>query len=89
LIFTGEIMVRRWSYKAIAHIGRKADIKTLTERMRTEPDPENLTWIMSAIFSLQADLPFVAGFAGELSGQTKTVDEFVDPAANDAVIGVV
>lgn len=52
LMFTGEIMVRRWAYKALAYIGTKADIKTLSERMRSEADPENLTWIMSAIFSL-------------------------------------
>lgn len=52
LMFTGEAMVRRWAYKALAHIGHKDDIRTLIDRMRTEQDPENLTWIMSAIFSL-------------------------------------
>jgi len=52
LIFTGEILVRRWAYKALAHVGQKADIGTLSERMRSESDPENLTWIMSAIFGL-------------------------------------
>lgn len=52
LVFTGSPMVRRWCYKALAHLGRAEDIKTLSERMRTESDQENQTWIMSAIFSL-------------------------------------
>jgi hypothetical protein len=52
LVFTGQSMVRRWAYKALAHIGQKTDIKILSDRMRSESDPENLTWIMSAIFGL-------------------------------------
>ncbi len=45
-------MVRRWCYKALAYLGRADDIRTLSERLRTESDQENQTWIMSAIFSL-------------------------------------
>jgi hypothetical protein len=56
LAFTGETIVRRWAYKALAHIGAKPDIATLSDRMRNEPDPENLTWIMSAIFSLSREV---------------------------------
>ena len=52
LVFTGSPLVRRWCYKALAYLGKPDDIVTLSEKMRTESDPENQTWIMSAIFSL-------------------------------------
>lgn len=52
LVFTGNTMVRRWCYKVLVHLGRADDIRTLSERMRTETDQENQTWIMSAIFGL-------------------------------------
>jgi hypothetical protein len=54
LIWTGEDMVRRWAYKVLAYIGRGQDVATSSERMRTEADPENLTWIMFAIRSLSS-----------------------------------
>ena len=52
LILDGNISVRRWAYKGLALLGDVEDVRLLVERMPYETDPENLTWMMSAILGL-------------------------------------
>lgn len=50
-----SVAIRRWVYKALALFGEAEDVKTLTDRCKTEPDPENQAWAMAAIIALAKD----------------------------------
>ncbi len=54
LIWRNEIEVRRWAYKAIALIvDPHRHIDPLVAKIKNgDPDPENMTWAMAALFSI-------------------------------------
>lgn len=69
LIFTGETLVRRWAYKTISYIGKRRDAEALIGKLAQEPDAENVSWIVAAIFALSKDADII-GVCKEAGGAT-------------------
>lgn len=65
LFWHTDELVRRWAYKAAHWVARADDAYPLQERIRSEHNPENLTWGMAALISLanrgSVDAPTLTG----------------------------
>ena len=52
LLWSEDVLVRRWAYKALALIGDVSNVDVLIARSKQESDRENQTWAMAAIIGL-------------------------------------
>jgi class 3 adenylate cyclase len=52
-LYSPHLMVRRWLYKLVALSGERRYVPWLHEQLRSERDPENLSWAVAALFALE------------------------------------
>lgn len=56
LLWNSDVLVRRWTYKALALLGLPGDLPALISRVSTEEDIENQTWAIAAVIKLGRNL---------------------------------
>lgn len=54
-IRSGYELVRRWAYKAAALIGSEGSLGDLYAALETEPNAENRSWIVAALFAIETE----------------------------------
>jgi hypothetical protein len=52
---SGYELVRRWAYKAAALIGSETSLPDLYSALGSEPNPENRSWIVAALFAIETE----------------------------------